>query len=387
MDKRQETKESLDANNKASPTHQLSGEAEEETGKSAQPEPNGKEGFDDVRAVAHAVIELSDQVKALGAELTHKKLWYRDVSVRDVTLVIAVVVFLFTAFEFRDTFTKFQQRSRMAQSIANTALRLSQDLAFRSSGADAKEAVIDALLEDARKLSPQDPDLLAVQLYSQFMRKARKPTQNDLMLMDTYITFLNRLRSLEDKRSIATRLFEIRNSQIITPGRFLQKLYYVGAASFLQYIKDGNSPTELQTLLFSKADGYIKAGIKISQEEEDEVYESILWAIKAEHAILGINRGDKRFETDFKEAISVAETKLHGLKNDKSRLRQLTGYDGLANVAYLQGKYSVLQGQKQEAISFLQLSLKRYAELATEFPEKVNVVEQQRVEALLEEIK
>jgi hypothetical protein len=212
---------------------------------------------------------IAESFQKLTDHFCERKRWYKNFGIKDVTIIIAVIAFLFTLFEFRDTYTKFQQRSRMVQSIANTALRLSQDLAFRPSGANEKEKVIDSLLSDARQLAPQDPDLLSVQIYSQFMRKARNPNAKDLMLMDAYLNYVNRLRNIEKNRSILSKIFEIKNEQIITPGRFLQKLYYVGAAAFLNHLVMVKVEEPLSTLLLNKADEYIITGIKVSQEEND----------------------------------------------------------------------------------------------------------------------
>lgn len=345
-----------------------------------------KSKSDELTELTKTLRSLANNVETVANHLIIKKRWYQNISIRDITLIIGLLVFVFTVFEFRDTYTKFQQRSRMVQSIANTALRLSQDLAFRPSGADVKQQVIDSLLKDARDLAPQDPDLLSVQIYSQFMRKARNPQKDDLMLMDAYINFINRLRKVENERSIFAKAFEFKQEQIITPGRFLQKLYYVGAAAFLNYIDKNKVDLSFQSLLFSKTDEYLLAGIKISQEEKDDIYESVLWAMKVEHGLMGINLG-KDYDEQIRASLQKAETLFARFKKDKRKERQLTGYDGIANINYLKGKYMHKTGNKKEAIKYLNESLRCYDALALKFPEKINTAEVQNVKNYLHKIK
>ncbi len=93
--------------------------------------------------LTNALLSITRDLEKIVNHITAKRRWYQDIGIKDITIVIALLAFVFTVFEFRDTYTKFQQRSRMVQSIANTALRLSQDLAFRPDGAVVKEQVID----------------------------------------------------------------------------------------------------------------------------------------------------------------------------------------------------------------------------------------------------
>ena len=273
----------------------------------------------------------------------------------------------------------------MVQSIANTALRLSQDLAFRPSGAEEKEKVIDSLLADARQLAPQDPDLLSVQIYSQFMRKARDPKVKDLMLMDAYLNYVNRLRHIENRRSFLSKAFEIENEQIITPGRFLQKLYYVGAAAFLNHLDIATVTEPLASLLLAKSDEYIRTGIKVSQEEKDDIYESVLWALKVEYGLKALDRGIN-CQSDIEDSLSRAQNFFARFRNNKKKETQLTGYDGSANIYYLKGKYLSKTGNKREAIQQLKEALKQYAQVASLFPGKVNTVEVEKAKALLLEL-
>ncbi len=335
--------------------------------------------------IAKTVSSMADSIHKLTDHFCKKESWYIKLGVKNITIIIVLVFFLFTAFEFRDTYTKFQQRSRMVQSIANTALKLSQDSYFRQAGTIEKEKVIDSLLADARQLAPQDPDLLSVQIYSLFMRKVRNPKEKDLMLMDAYLQYFNRLRDIGNKRSFLSKIFEIKNEQIITPGKFLQKLYYIAAATFLSHQDSVKNNESFSSLLLNKSDGYIRSGIKVCQEEKDEMYESILWALRAQYILKASSMG-LSYQGDINKAFLKAQTFFTKFRNDENENIQFTGYDGSANICYLRAKYLMSLGKNKEATAQLNESLKIYNQSTRLWPEKVNTTEIKKVKALLFEL-
>jgi hypothetical protein len=338
------------------------------------------------RQLAAAVRSLGDDTRAIKAHLLRAEPpWYRRLSMRDITLVITVVAFLFTAFQFRDTFTKFEQRKRLVQAIANAALSLSQDLAFRSHGAAVKKQVIDELLAHAHNLAPQDPDVVSVRIYSEFMFRATAPSENDLSWMDAQIRFFDRLKRLEGNRSVLSKLFEIKNSEIVTPGRFLQKLHYVGADAHIRYLERAGDKAD--SILFDRAQRYLRNGIAISRDEGDVVYEAVLWAKMADLALLGMARDASHFELEFNDAMDKADSLFTRLRDDRKPEHQLTGYDGLAEAAYQRGKFLHLTRREDEAVAALQLSLKHYREVAKRFPGHANDDGVKKVAAYLDAIR
>lgn len=340
---------------------------------------------DNIEKLSKSIQELTENVTKIANHLTIEKRWYQKIGIKDITLLSGVILFIFAFFEFKDTYTKFQQRDRMVQSIANTGLRLSQDLVFRPDGADVKKQIIDTLIQDARQLSPQDPDLLSVYIYSQFMSKVRNPNKDDLMQMDAYITFINRLKLIEDNRPFYSRIFENKNEQIITPGRFLQKLYYLGAAAFLNYISINNLDIDYKKLLFSKSDEYIRNGLSIAKKENDKVYKAQLLTLRIEYYFIGLDL-KYDFSNQIISAFDLAEKNLLELKISKNKNNQLTGYDGISNIEYLRGKYYLKVKNHKKSIIHFKNSLKLYDEVREKFPDKINIEEVKKVKKSLLEL-
>lgn len=333
------------------------------------------------------------KIETLLSKLIEKpqKKWYQKIEIKDITIVTGLIAFSFTVFSFRDTYTSFQQKNRMVQSIANTVLLVSQDIMYRGDRDNAKSFVADSLIKTARQLSPQDPDLYAVEIYHRFARNVCHPTAYGLESIDAYLRFYTRLDSIDANTPWYSKLLENKNSLIKKAGgEYNQKLYYSAAGANINLVlSDSTIDSTYKLKLLTRAKSYIKIGIEITTKAKDTLYRPLFFASKidlilANSELTGSIRDEdvKNFDT----AYAVVDESLKKFRLG-SREEKLTGYDGAGNINYSMSRFLLLQKDSINAVKYLKISINYYDSLVQLFPDRSNHVAESEIATMKKRLK
>ena len=171
------------------------------------------------------------------------------------------------------------------------------------------------------------------------------------------------------------------NSRVITLGKYLQKLYYLGAAIYIQFVNKNNTSlsSQYKRNTLKSASSFIRKGISLSKDEGDLVYEAAFYNLKIELLQLYTRLKFQIKGNLIIETFDKAKDCLNKLKVHRNRKFQLTGYDGYANLIYLHAKYEELKRNFKSAYKLYHSSLNAYRDMHRKFINRENRVIQKKI--------
>ena len=111
-------------------------------------------------------------------------LWWKKISLRDITILTAVVGMVISLLNFTGKKEDVVKRLAVARSLQATMHRINQEITFRTE-ADSEELgdILSQLSKEAKNLAPNDPYVVTYDLYTRLVVIARSPNKNQVSMI------------------------------------------------------------------------------------------------------------------------------------------------------------------------------------------------------------
>ena len=318
------------------------------------------------------LTRVADALTTIAAPKRDIRPWWRKVPYRDITIVFALVGFLFTV---RGEISKAHEvgnRAAVSDAVIKSIQNINEDILFRNLHSDGASQVRNQLIELAKTQSPNDPLVITLALFSKQVDLTRDPYVKD---GPTILALARYPVSIDPKRISAD----------LTSMKIYNEWLNISSAALLTLVVKND---ELQAS--AKGEVYyrlayeclVKASAYVSNRSD--LLNTYLLLIQ--HKVRGLLYGFPAM-ADRPDFLKLADHLVNDLRESKDPKERRVAVEASAALLHLRGQMAHVAGNYAAAARDYEQALSEYKTMAKTFVGRRPSVEMDLVKAHLENAK